>query len=93
MNGGRRRFLDAASRIGRRLCRDAVWSEGRCNWLGWAMEPHGGQWVTRHRPWASRSTTAPRESDCFSRASRISRRPDRRDNGYGRDGASADRRR
>ena len=49
MNAGRRRFLDAASRIGRRLCRDAVWSEGRCNWLGWAMEPHGGQWVSAYR--------------------------------------------
>ena len=49
MNAGRRRFLDAASRIGRRLCRDAVWSEGRCNWLGWAMEPHGGHWVSAYR--------------------------------------------
>jgi lantibiotic biosynthesis protein len=49
VNVGRERFLDAASRIGRRLCRDAVWHEGRCNWLGWAMEPHGGQWVGVHR--------------------------------------------
>jgi class II lanthipeptide synthase len=49
MNAGRERFLEAASRIGRRLCRDAVWSEGRCNWLGWAMEPHGGQWVSVYR--------------------------------------------
>jgi lantibiotic modifying enzyme len=43
------RFLEAAARIGRRLCRDAVWHDGRCGWLGWAMEPHGGQWVSAHR--------------------------------------------
>jgi lantibiotic biosynthesis protein len=45
----RARFLDAATRIGRRLCRDAIWWEGRCNWLGWAMEAHGGQWISVHR--------------------------------------------
>jgi len=45
----RGRFLDAAVSIGRRLCRDAVWHEGRCNWLGWAMEPHGGEWVSVYR--------------------------------------------
>jgi lantibiotic biosynthesis protein len=49
MSAARARFLDAASRIGRRLCRDAVWHEGRCNWLGWAMEPHDGQWVSVYR--------------------------------------------
>jgi lantibiotic modifying enzyme len=49
MTGERAHFLDAASRIGRRLCRDAVWHEGRCNWLGWAMEPHGGQWISVYR--------------------------------------------
>jgi lantibiotic biosynthesis protein len=49
MTPERARFLEAASRIGRRLCRDAVWHEGRCNWLGWAMEPHGGQWVSVYR--------------------------------------------
>ncbi len=43
------RFLGAAAAIGRRLCRDAIWWEGRCSWLGWAMEPHGGQWVSAHR--------------------------------------------
>jgi type 2 lantibiotic biosynthesis protein LanM len=37
-------FLTAADRIGSRLCRDAVWSDGRCNWLGWGMEFRGGQW-------------------------------------------------
>jgi lantibiotic biosynthesis protein len=49
MTAGRDRFLSAAAAIGRRLCRDAVWHEGRCNWLGWAMEPHGGQWVSAYR--------------------------------------------
>lgn len=49
MSEGRDRFLNAAVAIGRRLCRDAVWRDGRCNWLGWAMEPHGGQWVSAYR--------------------------------------------
>jgi lantibiotic biosynthesis protein len=49
VTAGRDRFLGAAAAIGRRLCRDAVWHEGRCNWLGWAMEPHGGQWVSAYR--------------------------------------------
>jgi lantibiotic modifying enzyme len=38
MSGGRHAFLEVADRIGRNLCRDAVWSGGRCNWLGWAVE-------------------------------------------------------
>ena len=46
-------LLDAASSIGRRLCRDAVWSDGQCNWLGWAMEPHGGQWICVYRAMGS----------------------------------------
>jgi len=46
MSADRGRFLDAAERIGCRLCRDAVWSNGRCSWLGWAMEVHAGQWTT-----------------------------------------------
>ena len=49
MSGDRDRFLAAAERIGRRLCRDAIWSDGRCAWLGWAMEPRAGQWVTAYR--------------------------------------------
>lgn len=42
-------FLAGALRIGRRLCRDAVWADGRCGWLGWAIEPHGGQWLSVYR--------------------------------------------
>jgi lantibiotic modifying enzyme len=53
VSGDRQAFFDAALRIGRRLCRDAVWSNGQCNWLGWAMEPHGGQWVSVHRAMGS----------------------------------------
>jgi lantibiotic biosynthesis protein len=49
VTGDRDRFLAAAERIGCRLCRDAIWSDGRCAWLGWAMEPRRGQWVTAYR--------------------------------------------
>jgi len=49
MTAGSERFLEAAISLGRRLCRDAVWHDGRCNWLGWAMEPHGGQWIGVYR--------------------------------------------
>lgn len=38
------RFLEAADAIGARLCRDALWANGRCNWLGASMEPIGGAW-------------------------------------------------
>jgi lantibiotic modifying enzyme len=27
-------FLETADRIGARLCRDAIWAGGRCNWIG-----------------------------------------------------------
>jgi lantibiotic modifying enzyme len=32
-------YLDAAEAIGRRVVADAVWHEGRCNWVGVAMDP------------------------------------------------------
>ena len=53
MSGNRARYLDAAARLGRRLCRDAIWWEGHCNWMGWMMEPHGGQWISVHRAMSS----------------------------------------
>lgn len=53
MTADRARFLAAAERIGRHLCRDALWSDGRCTWLGWAMEPRAGQWVTAFRAMAT----------------------------------------
>lgn len=37
-------YLETADRIGRRLCRDAVWDGDQCTWLGWSMEPEGGTW-------------------------------------------------
>lgn len=42
-------LLEAAASIGARLCRDAVWHRGRCNWLGDAMEPVDGAWRVVHR--------------------------------------------
>jgi class II lanthipeptide synthase len=53
VNGERGRFLETAERIGRRLCRDAVWANDRCNWLGWALELRGGQWVAAYRAMGS----------------------------------------
>ncbi len=53
MSDARAKFLETSARIGFRLCRDAVWHEGRCNWLGWGMEPHGGQWVNARRSMGS----------------------------------------
>lgn len=42
-------FLDTASRIGARLCRDALWDGERCNWAGDSMEWIGGKWLVAHR--------------------------------------------
>jgi lantibiotic biosynthesis protein len=42
-------FLKTANGIGARLCRDAVWSMERCNWLGDSMEHLGGRWQVVHR--------------------------------------------
>jgi type 2 lantibiotic biosynthesis protein LanM len=42
-------FLDTANAIGGRLCRDAIWAGGRCNWLGDAMEYVDGRWQVGHR--------------------------------------------
>ncbi len=42
-------FLETADRIGRRLCRDAVWSGNACNWLGWALEMVSGTWSPVYR--------------------------------------------
>ncbi|SOD02363.1 Lanthionine synthetase C-like protein [bacterium JGI 053] len=42
-------FLQAAATLGARLCRDAVWAGGRCNWVGDAQEPAAGEWVVVQR--------------------------------------------
>jgi lantibiotic biosynthesis protein len=49
MNSSRNQFLETASRIGARICRDAIWSQGRCNWLGDSMEKLDGSWKVAHR--------------------------------------------
>lgn len=42
-------FLETANQIGRRLCRDAIWADDRCNWMGWAMEPLDGTWSLAYK--------------------------------------------
>lgn len=42
-------FLEAAAALGARLCREAVWAGGRCNWVGDAQEPGPGEWVVVQR--------------------------------------------
>jgi len=42
-------FLETAAALGARLCRDAVWAGGRCNWVGDAQEPAPGEWVVVQR--------------------------------------------
>jgi lantibiotic biosynthesis protein len=37
-------FFETAQSIGARLCRDAIWSGSRCNWIGASMEGIG-QWT------------------------------------------------
>lgn len=45
-------FLEIADRIGRNLCRDAVWDGSRCTWLGWSMEPVNQVWLPAFRSFA-----------------------------------------
>jgi len=40
-------FFETAQAIGARLCRDAIWSGSRCNWIGASMEPVGGWTVVQ----------------------------------------------
>lgn len=42
-------FLDAANKIGMQLCRDALWHEDRCTWMGWAMTVADGNATTAYR--------------------------------------------
>jgi lantibiotic modifying enzyme len=49
MNSPRSQYLDTATRIGARICRDAIWSRDRCNWLGDSMEKLDGAWKVAHR--------------------------------------------
>ncbi len=49
MTSSSNQYLETASRIGARICRDAIWSSGRCNWLGDSMEKLDGSWKVAHR--------------------------------------------
>jgi lantibiotic modifying enzyme len=40
-------FLEQASAIARRICRDAIWSEGSCNWMGPSVGS-SNSWDVRH---------------------------------------------
>jgi len=42
-------FLEAAERIGSRLCRDAVHFDNRCTWIGSSMEFIGTSWAVVER--------------------------------------------
>ena len=42
-------FLETASLIGARLCRDAIWDGSRCNWLGSSMELLFNNWALAER--------------------------------------------
>jgi lantibiotic biosynthesis protein len=46
---GETRYLEAADALGARLCRDAIWSGDRCNWLGDSMEFIESRWQVAHR--------------------------------------------
>ena len=49
MSNPQSRFLETANRIGRRLCRDAIWAGNQCTWLGWSKEPINGVWANAYR--------------------------------------------
>jgi lantibiotic biosynthesis protein len=42
-------YIEVADGLGARLCRDAIWSGGRCNWLGDSMEFIESSWQIAHR--------------------------------------------
>jgi lantibiotic modifying enzyme len=44
-----RGFLEAAASIGRQLVADAIWQDGRCNWVG-ARHDTARPWTAEYRP-------------------------------------------
>lgn len=42
-------FLEGANRIGLKLCRDAIWDNKQCNWVGASMEYIDNGWKTVQR--------------------------------------------
>jgi type 2 lantibiotic biosynthesis protein LanM len=47
MTAHQSRFLETADRIGSRLCRDAIWADRHCNWLGGSLDSATGSPVYR----------------------------------------------
>lgn len=46
-------YLEIADRIGNALCRDAVWDQTRCSWLGWNQEVQGRRLTPVYRSCAA----------------------------------------
>ena len=42
-------FVETAAALGAKICRDALWANGRCNWIGPLMEPLEGRWHPVHK--------------------------------------------
>jgi hypothetical protein len=42
-------FIETAAAVGAKVCRDALWANGRCNWIGPLMEPLEGRWHQVHK--------------------------------------------
>ena len=42
-------FIETAAALGAKVCRDALWANGRCNWIGPLMEPLEGRWHQVHK--------------------------------------------
>ncbi|MBI3650013.1 MAG: type 2 lantipeptide synthetase LanM [Acidobacteria bacterium] len=53
MNHTKEAFLETATFIGAKVCRDAVWHEQRCNWLGPSMEFTDNAWMAVHRAYGA----------------------------------------
>lgn len=42
-------FVETAAALGAKVCRDALWADDRCNWIGPVMEPLDGRWRQVHK--------------------------------------------
>lgn len=42
-------FVETAAAVGAKVCRDALWANGLCNWIGPLMEPLDGRWYPVHK--------------------------------------------
>lgn len=42
-------FIETAASLSAKVCRDALWANERCNWIGPIMEPLGGRWQQVHK--------------------------------------------